>query len=997
MTRAVTAIFVLALSTLAHAGEIAPKAKSDVFNIAPGDLADALDKFSEQSGLQIIYDHGVVSGKRARAVTGTMQVSDVLSYLLNGSGLTWHYVNAKTIAVLMPQEAAPVPARKAAIVPADPEPIVPPKKIGGLAQLSDIEVISDPNRVLPNEATSSVVGFTKPLLETPRSVSFISGETIDLFGLSAVEDLVRVVPGTFTTTRFGIQGSVDIRNVPADMYFRGMKRLTLQGNGRSVLAAMDSIEIVRGPPSPIFGMGKIGGYTDVVPKSGRAKNGSYLSEIEGFVQGITGQYDRTEWSFGAGGPASMLGKRGGYYVYGLLEDSGSYAKGVPVKQEVLQGSLELDDFLGSFRLETGINYQLSRTSGALTGRFTQDLVDNDRYIRGVPLVNLDLNGNGAIGYMEMQRASPVRGSLSVNNQPLVQTFAWPTDASGRPLPLNQFPKVRGIPLNLYQYLVQHPEADPSGSLRAQGAGGPVPVSGAVPIGMVLDPRTVGYDTLDLRRAAAFERELRAEFTTAYLDLIYDEDPNFTVKNQMFFDGMNQHKASNQPFAQQQDVYVVEDKVTVTKRVTQLPTWFKLNTLGSLNFRNTVSRGYFFNSGDFGTHRTDAMASTWVDSAGGATANTTFADPYDNSDVNADGNPWNSIYRTEFSEFGLGLLFDMEFFARANLLVGGRMDDSHAKNIAYPAFNTFTGTSANPGAITQRTAASAWDHGPSWDVSLSYQLPYNIRPYVSVARSSIALDGNNNSLTNTIIQNGHIGKADLREVGAKASLWDDRLFITASYYEQSRIIPPTDDASLLNTYATATATRGAELEVKWVPLNNLFLSLYALNQVTNYHPNVGGTILVDARALGFQDVLDANGNVIYPAEAFLYGGRSRVLLPNNMPEYREKQGNPNTQLGFSSTYRFKVGLGFTFSGNYFSETCSGRLCIVELPEAYVFNAGAFWDIDQSLLGINQWSLKLDVFNAFDERYFRARTGDTLGDVLAQAMPGRRWQLAARLKF
>jgi len=984
MTRVVTAIVVLALSALAHAQENVRRAEL-VFDIASGKLAEALEKFSEQSGLQIIYDHAAVSGKLAGPVAGSMLAGDALGYILRGSGLTWRYVNAMSIAVLTPAEQA---QQRNPVVAAPAQGSQ--KRVGDLAQLSDMEVVSDPNRVLPNESSSSVVGFDKPLLETPRSVSFISGETIDLFGLSAVEDLVRVVPGTFTTTRFGVQGSVDIRNVPADMYFRGMKRLTLQGNGRSVLAAMDSIEIVRGPPSPIYGMGKIGGYTDVVPKSGRAKNGAYLSKLEGFVQAITGQYDRDEWSFGAGGPLALFDKRGGYYVYGLLEDSGSYTRGVPVKQEVLQASLDLDDFLGSFRLETGANYQLSRTSGALTGRFTQALVDDDRYIRGTPLVNLDLNGNGVIGYLEMNRASPVRGSLNVNNQPLVQTFAWPRDASGRPLPLNQFAKVPGIPLNFYQYLIAHPEADPTGLLRAQGAGAPVPMSGAVPIGMVLDPRTVGYGTLDYRRASAFERELRAEFTTAYLDLIYDQDPDFTVKNQLFFDGMQQHKASNQPFAQKQNVYVVEDKITVTKRIKSLPSWLRLNTLGSVNYRKTVSDGYFFNSGDFSTHRTDAMAPTWIDSAGGMTPNTTFADPYDNDDVDADGYPWNSIYRTEFSEMGLGLLFDMELFSKANLLVGARIDGSQAKNTAYPAVNTWAGTSANPGVTTPESVARGWDHGTSWDMSLSYQLAYNIRPYLSIARSSIALDGNNNSLTNTVIQNGHIGEAELREVGVKVSLWQDTLFATLSYYEQSRIIPPNDDASLLNAYATATATRGTELEVKWVPLRNLFLSLYALNQITNYSPNVGGTLLVDARALGFQDVVDANGNVVYPAEAFLYGGRSRVLLPDNMPEYREKQGNPNTQLGFSSTYRLDLGLGFTFSGNYFSETCSGRLCLVKLPEAYVFNGGVYWDIDA-------WSLKLDVFNMFDERYFRARTGDTLGDVLAQVMPGRRWQLTAKLKF
>ena len=58
------------------------------------------------------------------------------------------------------------------------------------------------------------------------------------------------------------------------------------------------------------------------------------------------------------------------------------------------------------------------------------------------------------------------------------------------------------------------------------------------------------------------------------------------------------------------------------------------------------------------------------------------------------------------------------------------------------------------------------------------------------------------------------------------------------------------------------------------------------------PNVGSTQLVDARTLGFQDVLDAQGNVIYPAEAFLYGGRTRIVLPGGMEEYARNKAIPS---------------------------------------------------------------------------------------------------------
>ena len=961
------------------------------FNIHAQCLADALDRFSEQSGLQIIYDQAALECLRTPAVQGEMPADQVLRRLLSASDLQWQYLNDRTVVVRRNGAAHDSPRNASAV--ADSQ--APRSANAAVTRLSIIEVNTDPRRILPNAASESAFGFAKPLLETPRSVSFISEEAIDLFGLSAVEDLVRMVPGVFTTTRFGIQGAVDVRAVPADTFFRGMRRLSLQGNGRSVLAAMDTIEIVGGPASPIYGMGKIGGYTNMVPKSGRAKTGGYLEEIEGFVQAIGGQYQRRELSFGAGGPLRALeryDKRGGYYVYGLGEDSDSYAEGVPIRQTVLQAAVSIDDFAGPFRLEAGVNYQISRTAGALTGRFTQALVDTGRYIRGTPLIDLDANGGGRIGYLEMQQGSPVKGNLSTDNQPLLQTWKWPLDANGRPLPLDQFPVVSGIPQAMYDYLVAHPEADPTGLLRAQGVGGPVPQSGAVPIGMVLDPRTVGYDTLDLRRAGAFEKELEARFATLFFDLVFDADPDFTMKNQLFFDRMDQWKNSHQPFVQEQDVYVIEDKFTVTRRLGSLPSWVRINALASLNARNTVAEGASAGM-DFGSHRSDVMADTWSAAAGGMTPNTTFESPLDNPHLQNDGYPWGTIYRTEFSEFGLGLLFDIDLWTRWNLLVGGRVDVSRAQNIDYAeSFNPAVGTAANPGAyFGSDVRACAWDDGTSWNASLSYAPTPNVRTYVTSAQSSIVLDGNNNALTKAVIDAGHIGTSRLDEVGIKASLFDERFFVTAAAYEQARVdVDQSDPAALLYAYPTATRARGWTTEVKWVPSPHLFLSLFAMHQVTRYDPNASSTQLVDARTLGFQDIVDAEGNVIYPAEAFLYGGRRRTVLPADIAAKAPKGRKPGEPVRFSTRSFWSNGLGASLSGNYFSDTCTGRLCTVRLPETFVANAGVF-------LGTGRWLFKLDISNLFDERYFRARTGETLGNPLAQALPGRRWQFTAKAEF
>src|SRR5690606_35991971 len=136
------------------------------------------------------------------------------------------------------------------------------------------------------------------------------------------------------------------RGVSSDMYYRGMRRLQMQGHVRTVLSAMDGIEVVKGPPSPIYGMGRIGGYQNMVPKSSRAQTGAYMTRAQGLVQTTQGSYNRNEFQAGIGGPFNPMGKQGGYYVYGLYEDSDTYVRQVGAKQRFLQATVSIEDFIG---------------------------------------------------------------------------------------------------------------------------------------------------------------------------------------------------------------------------------------------------------------------------------------------------------------------------------------------------------------------------------------------------------------------------------------------------------------------------------------------------------------------------------------------------------------------------------------------------------------------------------------------------------------------------
>ena len=877
-------------------------------------------------------------------------------------------------------------------------------KEGDVTKLSDMEVTEDPLRALSNEPTATSFGFSKPLLETPRSVTFVSEEQIRLFGISTVEDLTRVVPGTFTTTRYGLQGAVNVRGVPADYYFRGMKRLDQQGHARTVLSAMDNIEVVKGPPSPIFGMGKIGGYVNLDPKSSRARTGKYLPDSAGFVQGIIGSYDRTELSFGVGGPMSVMNRTGGYYVYGLVEESKSYIDQVGVKQRFLQATNSIDNAIGPFRLEMGGQAQQSITSGAYMNRLTQDLIDSGTYITGMPLANLNTNGDSAIGFKERYLNSPVVGGITANNTSLQQRLSWPTDASGKYIPLGQWPTIAGVPQTMLTYLNSHPEVScPNADVvrgqspAALGAPGSQ-YTRQLPVGFALDPCSTGFTQVDYRRNGSFEQEQNAKQMVLYLDLIYDVNPDFTVKNQIFYDLLDSFKNSYLPYGEKQNIHTFENKATVTRRVPDawLPSWLRINSLGSANYRRTAGN-IRSSGGDFDT-RQDVMYKD-----GHLTGNTSFYTQLNNFDLLTGAIP-TARQGSWYDEKGVGLLFDVDIFRDTNLVAGARYDWSHAKAFTHPDFLETTGTDVSPGLICDPTngyTLCSWadaegsDEGKSMSASLSHQLPWlGLRPYFTLATASIALDNSNNILNAAVIAGpqGHIGSSKLKEAGIKSSMFHNKLQMTVAAYEQSRndVSSPSDPS--VGVEVSSSIFRGIETEVKWAPTRDLYMSAYALFQHGIYSVPPAAFTVVDITGTlaGFQDIKDASGKVIYPANAYFYGGRLQVNVPAAiMSQYMDRTGTPETQLGYTATYQINRNFGVLVNGNFFSRTWADRLKTVKLPEAWVWNAGATWDI-------KKLHFKINGYNVFDRRYFRARNSDTSLGV-ASAMPTARWEFTFKSDF
>lgn len=244
------------------------------------------------------------------------------------------------------------------------------------AEMEEVVVKGDLGS-LPGENVQSVFGFNKSVLETPRSVSTISEEMMERFNMQDIDELIALAPGSFTQSFFGVAGGLDVRGTPGETYFRGVRRLDNPGNYPTPIGASDRVDIVRGPASPIYGPSKIGGYLNFNPKSARIEEtGQFIPEATGAMSFTTGSWDKSIITAEVGGPGRIGDQDFGYYVYGEIEDSGSYYDNSAVEQNLFQASFDMD-ISDQVRIQFGgMWHEYTGNQVAGWNRVTQALIDD---------------------------------------------------------------------------------------------------------------------------------------------------------------------------------------------------------------------------------------------------------------------------------------------------------------------------------------------------------------------------------------------------------------------------------------------------------------------------------------------------------------------------------------------------------------------------------------------------------------------------------------------
>src|SRR3984957_16299132 len=226
----------------------APQVQNQHFQIASGDLGQALDAYIHQSGRQLIYRVDDVRGVHSPGAQGEMSADDALAALLSGTGFSSRTDSSGALAIVR-----------------DDRPV------GDDRPLNEIVVT----------ATAGGQGIERQ--KVSFSTSTLSSDDIHRLAPLNTAALLQGIPGVTVASTGGEQGNnIFVRGVPS----RGdAPYVTFQLAGSAVFdpptvawfgnadvirvdEMVDHVEAVRGGPAQVLSNGQVGGTVNILPKTG---------------------------------------------------------------------------------------------------------------------------------------------------------------------------------------------------------------------------------------------------------------------------------------------------------------------------------------------------------------------------------------------------------------------------------------------------------------------------------------------------------------------------------------------------------------------------------------------------------------------------------------------------------------------------------------------------------------------------------------------------------
>ncbi|MDN5782460.1 MAG: TonB-dependent receptor, partial [Luteimonas sp.] len=242
-------------SAIAQSSSPAPQATSaragliDV-NIPEQPIVSALERFAEQSGLQVVYStQAPLRDQLSPRVAGRFPPDRALTRILSNSNLTFVFVNDTTVTIEAKENAG---AATGAAVAA-------PAAAAAMQDAAGTPVAADSAAEPTTMAAMIVTGTNLRGIDPASPLMVIDAELIEARGYTSLEDVLRHLPQNFSskTTAGAALGETEFGDTYSPFSSLGASSVNLRGLGsRSTLILVDGRRRAGSAQSQ-------GGYTDI--------------------------------------------------------------------------------------------------------------------------------------------------------------------------------------------------------------------------------------------------------------------------------------------------------------------------------------------------------------------------------------------------------------------------------------------------------------------------------------------------------------------------------------------------------------------------------------------------------------------------------------------------------------------------------------------------------------------------------------------------------------
>ncbi len=456
--------------------------------------------------------------------------------------------------------------------------------------------------------------------------------------------------------------------------------------------------------------------------------------------------------------------------------------------------------------------------------------------------------------------------------------------------------------------------------------------------------------------------LENEVITLYLDFIYEADNGLRVTNQLFYEQFDNLNENAYGFSQAGETWVIEEKLIFAfdYEIGSMDASFQV----SPSIRHTdFDRGQdyineYFDRRDLSQSAADRDAS--LDTRLLATQ------------INDD---YSEYQEGDYTMYGLAFLGDFKWDNGLGITIGLRQDwlDMESNTpldlLLFPPEDLVE--------LFPNGVASFEDSDDvfSWSVSVNWDTPIGLVPYVTVSEQGTVIADQMGDLPLALVRAGNATDvSELWEVGLKGSFLDDSLYFAVNYYEQER----TDFSAQSIVTNSGSRTEGFEAELRWVVNESLV--------VTGGWTNME-VFIIEAEEQGGLFSFYGADDIPQIDPTLVFGGQI-IGIPETLNGL--KAGIPENIYTLTGTYSLNENLAFSGSVIHVDDVISGASGSVTLPSYTLVNLGAVWDNEK-------WSFQVNAKNVTDERYFRSNFPNLFGSQVVLPELPRNFQARIAYKF